>query len=144
MGGDLPVKDVIAARKEEIGYMQGRRIWSEVPVQEARDKTGKAPVSVRWVDVNKGGDSRMEVRSRLVAGDFKGDDKDRDDLFAETPPLEAIRMLLSRAATRRFDGRDRKLLFIDAAKAHINFECVQEDISASLMKLDAVQGCVVS
>ena len=47
----------------------------------------------------------MEVRCRLVARDFKGKDKDRDDLFAATPPLEAKRMLLSRAATRKPVGR---------------------------------------
>ena len=44
------------------------------------------------------------VRSRLVARDFKGGDKDRDDLFAETPPLEGKRLLMSRAVTRRKDG----------------------------------------
>ena len=65
----------------------------------------------------------MEVRCRLVARDFKGNDKERDDLFAETPPLEAKRMLLSRAVTRRHDGRCRKLLFIDAKKAHLNPRC---------------------
>jgi hypothetical protein len=32
----------------------------------------------------------MLIRSRLVARDFKGG-KDCDDLFAETPPLEAKR-----------------------------------------------------
>ena len=65
----------------------------------------------------------MEVRSRLVARDFKGGDKDRDDLFAGSPPLEAKRLLLSRAATRRKDGRRRKLMFIDARKAHLNPRC---------------------
>jgi hypothetical protein len=30
----------------------------------------------------------------MAARDFKGGDKDRDDLFAETPPLEAKRMLM--------------------------------------------------
>ncbi len=39
----------------------------------------------------------MEVRSRLVARDLKGNDKDWHDLFAESPPLEAKRLLLSRA-----------------------------------------------
>ena len=65
----------------------------------------------------------MEVRSRLVARDFKGGDKDRDDLFAGSPPLEAKRLLLSRAATRRRDGRRRKLMFVDARKAHLNPRC---------------------
>ena len=40
-------------------------------------KLGKAPVSVRWVDTNKGGDGEMVVRSRLVARDFKGGDLSR-------------------------------------------------------------------
>ena len=40
------------------------------------------------------------VRSRPVAKDFKGGDKDRDDMFAATPPLESKRLLISRAATR--------------------------------------------
>jgi len=117
---------VRVARKEEIGFMQKRGIWKLVPVQESWDKTGKGPVSMRWVDTNKGGIERLEIRSRLVARDFKGGDKDRDDLFAETPPLEAKRILLSRAATRRRDGRMRKLLFIDARKAHLNPKCEQD------------------
>ena len=75
----------------------------------------RGPVSVRWVDTDKG-ITEMLIRSRLVARDFKGGDKGRDDLFAETPPLEAKRLSLSRAATRRRDGRIRKLLFIDARK----------------------------
>ena len=78
---------------------------------------------MRWVETNKEGPEKMEVRSRLVARDFKGKDKGRDDLFAETPPLEAKRMLFSRAATRRQDGRMRKLMFVDAKKAHLNPKC---------------------
>ena len=122
-GGDLPIGKVREARKEEVGFMQTRNIWSEVPTKECWDKTGRRPVSVRWVDVNKGGEERMEVRSRLVARDFKGGDKDRDDLFAGPPPLEAQQMLFSEAATRRKDGRFRKLLFVDDRKAHLNPKC---------------------
>ena len=48
---------------------------------------------MRWVDTNKGDTINWDVRSRLVARDFKGGDKDRDDLFAATPPLEAKKML---------------------------------------------------
>ena len=49
-------------------------------VEEAWRITGRAPVSTRWVDTDKGfmGDSQ-EIRSRMVARDFKGEDKDRDD-----------------------------------------------------------------
>ena len=125
-GGELPSKDVRAAREEEVGYMQSRGIWKVEPIWKCFEKTGRGPVSVRWVDTNKGKEGVMEVRSRLVARDFKGKDNKRDDLFAETPPLEAKRMLLSRAVTRRRDRRKRKLLFIDARKAHLNPRCEQD------------------
>eukprot|EP00973_Karenia_brevis_P016507 2260604-Karenia_brevis.AAC.1 len=61
---------------------------------------------MRWVDANKAHmKGRYDVRSRMVAKNYTGADKDRDDLFAETPPLEAKRLLMSRAVTRRVDGR---------------------------------------
>ena len=93
-GWELPVEKVKAARSEEVSYMEGRGIWTVRPVSECWEKTGRKPVSVRWVDTDKGfmGGGGMEVRSRLVAIDFKGGDKDRDDLFAGSPPLEAKRM----------------------------------------------------
>ena len=66
------------------------------------------------------------VRCRLVARDFKGKGEvDREDLFAATPPLEAKRVLMSRAVTRRRNQRKgrRKMMFIDARKAHLNPKC---------------------
>ena len=120
---------VKATRKEEVGYMQGRNLWGLRSIKECWERTGKAPVSVRWVDTNKGNqwEDGWEIRCRLVGRDFKGGDKDRDDSFAETPPLGGKRFLLSRAMTRRKDGRRRKLLFIDARKAHLNSKC-EEDV----------------
>jgi hypothetical protein len=73
----------------------------------------------------------LDIRSRLVARDFKGGDKDRDDLFVETPPWEAKRLLFSRFMSRRRDGRRRKLLLIDARKAHLNSKC-EEDVYIEL------------
>ena len=73
-----------------------------------------------------------------MARDFKNKaDKDREDLFAATPPLEAERMALSRAVTqRRCDTGAtthgvRKLMFIDARKAHLNPPC-EEDVYIEL------------
>ena len=128
-GCELPIGEVVKARLEEIGFMNKRGQWDPRPRQECFDKTGKSPVSVRWVDTNKGNMTlgEMIVRSRLVARDFKGNDRGRDDLFAETPPLEAKRMLFSRAATMRSDRRWRKLMFIDVRKAHLNPVC-EEDV----------------
>ena len=88
-------------------------------------------MSVKWVDTNKGTQADMMVRSRLVARDFRGSDKDRDDLFAGTPPLEAKRLSISTAAMRRKDRGWRKMLFIDVRKAHCNPRC-EEDVYIQL------------
>eukprot|EP00973_Karenia_brevis_P024214 3343738-Karenia_brevis.AAC.1 len=82
---------------------------------------------MRWVDTNKSFmKGKYEIRSRMVAKSFKGNDKGRDDLFAETRPLEAKRLLMSRAVTKRVDGGSRKLMFIDVKKAHLNPVCEEE------------------
>ena len=39
--------------------------------------------------------------------DLREKDKDREDLFSATPPIEMMRLILSRQATRRKDGRER-------------------------------------
>lgn len=125
-GGDISTVDLRRARREEIEFMTGRKIWTETSEKECWSVKCKAPVSVRWVDVNKGTPEEPEIRCRLVARDFKNKrDKDREDLFAATPPLEAKRALFSRAVTRRNQKcrTPRKLLFVDARKAHLNPKC---------------------
>ena len=52
---------------------------------------------MRWVDVNKGDDLCPNVRSRLVARQIR--QAGEDAIFAPTPPLEALRSVLSMAAT---------------------------------------------
>ena len=115
------------ARQQEIEYMKLKGIWAEVDRDESYSKTGKRPVSVKYVDTNKGSDEVPVIRSRLVACDFreKGD-KDRHDLIAATPPLELKRMMLSKAASLHRSGKRRKLLFIDVQKAHLNPVCDQD------------------
>jgi hypothetical protein len=49
------------------------------------------------VDANKGDDIHPEYRSRLVAKEIKTDK--REDLFASTPPLEALTLLILFAMT---------------------------------------------
>ncbi len=60
------------------------------------------------------------MRCRLVARDFKPKgEKDREDLFAAMPPLEAKKLLFRMAAAPP-EGRPLKLMFIDVKKAHLN------------------------
>ena len=125
---ELPLELVTSARKEEMAHMKGK-IFKVVKKSEAWAKTGKPPKSTKWVDTDKShGEGEMLVRSRWVARDFKTrGERDREDLFCATPPLELLRFLASRAATRAKSGRKRKMLFIDVKKAHLIPKC-QEDI----------------
>ena len=71
-------------------------------VGEARRVTGKPPISVLWVDVNKGDNANPNIRSRLVARQIR--QAGEDAIFAPAPPLEALRSILSMATTD-FTGR---------------------------------------
>ena len=46
------MKEVRKVRHEEVGLMTTKGVWAVRPIKECRDKTGKDPVSVRWVDTN--------------------------------------------------------------------------------------------
>ena len=60
-------------------------------------------VGTRWLDINKGDEDNPEYRSRLVGKEYN--DGFEEGLFASTPPLEALRWLISEAATMREDGK---------------------------------------
>ena len=118
-GKSLPPGLVQSARKEEIDFMQSWNVWREVPVAESWSATGKGPLGGRWVDVNKGDDQNPDVRCRWVAKDIAF--TKTDEFFAAMPPIEALRMLLSFTASgRTHGGGGRKILIIDAKKAHLH------------------------
>jgi len=114
------------ARKEEVAYMQKIRVWEPSTAEECIRRTGKRPITTRWVDVDKGRDGEVCVRSRLVARDFKlKNDELSLDVFAATPPLDAVRLVLRMAMVDGiFENIERrgkvKLMFIDVKKAHLN------------------------
>ena len=120
-GIQLPMAQVLEARHEEMSHMKGHT-FEVVKRQECFDRTGKGPISTRWVDTEKShGQGPMKVRSRFVARDFKRrGERDREYLFCATPPLELLRLSVSLMVTRspKDFGRSRKMLFIDVKKAH--------------------------
>ena len=129
---ELPIEKVKAARAEEMSSMKGK-VFKIVKRQESFERTGKRPVSTKWVDTDKShGQGEMNVRSRWVARDFKTKgERDREDLFCATPPIEMLRFLVSRQATRSKCGRWRKTMFLDVRKAHIIPKC-QQDVYVEL------------
>ena len=58
---------------------------------------GGRTIGTRWIDINKGDEESPDYRSRLVGKEFNvGSDP---ALYAATPPLEALRLIVSLAAT---------------------------------------------
>ena len=77
---------VRAARQKELDFFEAKEVWTKRPLDEARRKTGKPPITVRWVDVNKGDDTIPNIRSRLVVRQIR--QPGEKAIFAPTPPLE--------------------------------------------------------
>ena len=99
--------------------MEDWKCWQRVSREEAYRCGKRRPIATRWVDVNKGDAANPAVRSRLVAKDFANG---RDDaFFAATPPLEALRLLLSDMMSGPASGAEEtKLMVLDAKKAHLH------------------------
>ena len=67
----------MAARSEEMKEFIKRNVYNKVPLSTCWEATGKAPIGVRWVDVNKGDKIHPDYRSRLVAKEIKIDNRER-------------------------------------------------------------------
>ena len=121
--------------------MKRRGIWVERPIEECWRKTGKGPISVRWVDTDKGIDGSVDVRSRLVARDFKGKGggKEKEDsIYASTPPLKGLWMLCSKAASVGRNGASKKVL------AHVRSTSPAERAARTLFTFSVTTGLQLS
>ena len=117
-----------AARKKEMDFVRDKGLWIKRSVKECWDRTRGPPVTVRWVETNKGDDVVPNIRSRLVARQIRP--AGQDAVFAPTPPLEALRTVLSLAATD-LPGRPKRcrdpsskertqVSFVDISRAYFN------------------------
>ena len=80
-GAKISPKKVKEARQEEIGYIKKHNVYQKV--KRSSVPVGEKIIKVRWIDINKGDEGHPDIRSRLVAKDYK--DEDRPELFAGTP-----------------------------------------------------------
>ena len=60
-GKELKPELVHEAREEELRVVDEMGVWEVRPISECIAVTGKKPVKVRWVDVNKGDDQSPNV-----------------------------------------------------------------------------------
>ena len=95
-GKGLDAGMVQTARQEEVAYIHKPNHYTKVPRSKALALKAKI-ISVRWLDINKGDATTPNYRSRLVAREIKRDVQ--TDLFAATPPLEAMKIVISLLAS---------------------------------------------
>ena len=115
---ELNKEKVLEARREELSYFKKMDVGEIVDIKEAWNVTGQAPISTKWIDTNKGDEKNEDYRSRIVARQFRGNE---ESMFAATPPLEALKYLLSLAASQRRSNKGwKKLLVIDVRRAYFN------------------------
>ena len=93
-GVPLDKELAIQARRLEIEYFRKMGVYTKV-----RRESWMKVITTRWLDTNKGDETVPNYRARLVGRELKKDR--RDDLFAATPPLESLRMILSICASNQ-------------------------------------------
>ena len=98
-GAVLDVEGVKNARSEELEFFKTTCVYKTVPRWMAR---GKKIIKTRWIDVNKGDEEKPDLRFRLVGREYA--DSVDWSVYAATQPLEAMRLILSVAATTIHDG----------------------------------------
>ena len=98
-GGDdhgFPDHLVKEAMDKELASFRERGVYVVVPRSRLAECQNPVMLSTKWVIKNKGSASKFEAKARLVAREFVSKDSDKDTLYAATPGLSAMRVLLSR------------------------------------------------
>ena len=105
-GGWLDPELCAKARREEVEYIRRHKMYTRVP----RD------VSLRdgWAETDKGQPGKPNVRARWVAKEYRT--HARPELYASTPPLEALRVVLSEIATGNRGGK--VVALVDVRRAY--------------------------
>jgi hypothetical protein len=116
-----PVK-VLEARKEEMKWVEKQQLWDVVPTTMCWEETNRPPITLKWVDRNKGDDSHPNYRSRLVVREVKKASKSLAEFesFSAMPPLESLKVLCALMVSKRTSKRNRpyKMMLIDISRAH--------------------------
>ncbi len=113
IGEVLPADLVSKGKREELAFFRKKGVWRVVPRSKAR---GGRIVGTRWVCCNKGDSTNPDVRCRLVCQEVNT--YDSDNFYAATPPLEALRLMLSFAA----EDQRRQVSLVDISRAYFNAE----------------------
>ena len=82
-GLPLPAELCMEARAKELEYFKEKNVWVIRKISESMQRMGRRPITVRWVETNKGDDANPRIRSRLVAREIRT--AGEEAIFAPTP-----------------------------------------------------------
>ena len=101
-GTVLDEKMVREARRVELEHFERMGVYTRVTMAEAKKSGMGKFIQGRWLDINKGDKDRPDYRSRFVGKEFNTGSN--PEFFAATPPLEALKLILGHAASRKAEG----------------------------------------
>ena len=91
-------------------------MYEKVDERAAVAQYNVTPVDTKWVDTDKAFEGEpMQIRSRIVAREFKS--WDRPDLYAGPLPLEALKAIISIAASH---SPEFSLMHVDVSRAYFH------------------------
>ena len=123
-GEPLKGEMVMAAWKLELELFEKMGVYTRVTRARALASGNGKVIQGRWIDVNKGSSETPDYRSRYVGKEFNRGQVATPDLFAATPPLEALKLLVSTCATEK--GRGTHLMLSDVKRTHFHAPATRE------------------
>ena len=121
-GDVLDPKLVQEARLLDVEYLMRMKVY-DVVSRKAMTQSGNGRlIKGRWLDVNKGDSTSPDIRSRYVGKEFAtGVDA---SLYAGTPPLEALKILICHAASHKDD--DMHIMLSEVKREYFHAAAARE------------------
>ena len=133
-GGCLDPELCAKARREEVEYLRRHKMYTRVPREVWLSGTGRAPNKTGQAETDKGQPGKPNIRARWVAKEFET--HARPELYASTPLLEELKVVLSEIAKGRLGGKVvalvdvRRAYFYAPARIRVFVELPPEDYQA--------------
>ena len=145
-GSELDAESVRRAREVEMQFFKDMNAYTRCS-RDCVEKEGGKIIDLKWIDTNKGDSANPNYRSRLVGREYNTY-KD-NSLYAATPPLEALRVILSFAATVDEDGPKQVMVndvsrayFYAAVQRSLFIELPAEDVEAKKGEVGRLNVCL--
>ena len=125
-GGPLDPNEVKRVGEKEMKYLWDMEVYEYSTEAEARARTGRNPVVLKWLGTNTGSAEATRYRSRLVRTEVR--QKGVEPIFSATPPLETLRVLLGVACLEDVFRVEDPLLITtaDVSRAHFCADAVRD------------------